>query len=493
MPKIKRTLTKAQTATELAVFGTILIFVIGIIVQQAMSFHHLQNQNLRTLRLAMTLSYRHSSGFVGGAAGGGPAGNASRNFASVLLLEDRLSADAGKYGALSRAQAIGNAAGTHSRNYFLPTNANETWNLPRTDFFINGKHFPFTTAGFKTVCLTGAKSDCPTPYDVWLGDLDPNFWEANCVDDGSPPIEGCARLYTFISNNSKEARWCSPRNGGSCPNSWSLSERFDLDRDGSTDVPGGIQDDFAWQWILVSAFDIDTQTASNGGLTLLIGEGILLTGSEDVDPQNLSVDVDKDFYEESIVRNDPTGAIPDVYIIDPDTGVIRSVMVIDSNEGDLDMGGYDTNDYQVYLANPQNNPPPPGLMKDVAMFTRVSTGTYLEIRERGLYTTGQQFVRSVQRKDHVDVVQRMIKLSNDTGRFCNGTSRVTDPNIWWDASNPVEVCASECFSPANISRTCFDIDDLIIFVRSRVQDTFGHQWVTDTTSDDYINFVVPSP
>src|SRR5262245_49389855 len=42
----------AQTATELAVFGSVLVFLIGLIVQQAMGINHLQNQSLRSVRMA---------------------------------------------------------------------------------------------------------------------------------------------------------------------------------------------------------------------------------------------------------------------------------------------------------------------------------------------------------------------------------------------------------------------------------------------------------
>src|SRR6185503_5692568 len=258
----------AQTATELAVFGAILIFLIGLIVQQAMEIHHLQNQNLKSLRLAMKFSYVHSAGLAGPTRimNNQIAGNKSRDFASILIIEDRLSTDAGKFGAMNRAPSVSGSSGTHSRNYFMPLDANRIVDVPKYDIFVNGKHIPLATGDFKTVCLTQTEAACPVGYDTnnpkhyWIGDLDPNFWEPNCISRaGSPPqIFGCARLYAIASNNSLNKSWCA---GGACPGGFTANQRFNLDRDsgGTVDVPGGLQSSFSWQWYLVSAVDLDKQ------------------------------------------------------------------------------------------------------------------------------------------------------------------------------------------------------------------------------------------
>ena len=121
------------------------------------------------------------------------------------------------------------------------------------------------------------------------------------------------------------------------------------------------------------------------------------------------------------------------------------------------------------------------------MYTRVSDNTYMEVTDAGSLT------RSANRKDHIDIVQRILELSNNTGRFCDTNGNVVvDPDIWWDATNPVEVCATNCFAGANATLTCFDTDNNRMFVRSRVGDYFGHQWITDVSGDPYVNFTVPS-
>ena len=48
---------KAQSIIELTVFGAILIFMIGVIIRQALSFSYIQNQSLKAMRKALSLSY----------------------------------------------------------------------------------------------------------------------------------------------------------------------------------------------------------------------------------------------------------------------------------------------------------------------------------------------------------------------------------------------------------------------------------------------------
>ena len=138
---------KAQTAIELAVFGAILIFVVGVIVRQALNASYTQNQYLRAMRQAMTTSYRYSADLMGGNQ------QASHQTATVLFVEDRLTADSGKYGAIDRTPYVTSASATYSRTLFYTLDADEDSNLPQYDMFINGRHFPLTTARFKAVEL----------------------------------------------------------------------------------------------------------------------------------------------------------------------------------------------------------------------------------------------------------------------------------------------------------------------------------------------------
>ena len=154
--------------------------------------------------------------------------------------------------------------------------------------------------------------------------------------------------------------------------------------------------------------------------------------------------------------------------------------------------------------------PEPGLQKNTRMYSFVRDrgvgGTYLLIEEGKLYaTSANQYIRTTQKRDRIDLVERTIQLSNDTDRFCDRNGNVTavgSPD-WADAGwsanipNPVEACGN-CSSSANIQATCIDEDPAgdgtqppVIYARSRVADLHGRKWITNTSGDDYVDFVTP--
>lgn len=395
---------KAQTAIELAVFGSVLIFIIGIIVRQALNFSYVQNQNLKAMRLAMTVSFEHSQGlkspFNESVASDGTA---TRNNASVLFVEDRLNASSGKYAAIDRIPQIVSGNATHSRNLFMPVEAGEDWNMPIMDLFVNGVHIPLTVAKLKVV--------------------------RNPVD-----------LKTFIPNHDADEDW-DP----------ACAECFDLDRDGIPDVPAAERAKFSWQWKTITKGDIDI----DGG-------------------NNTSADVDGDLREERILDKQDDG----------------DLVVMDFQDGDIDL-------------TVSNFDRPVGFTNDALMFTRTKTpggtGTYLLLSEGKLFETDgddRQFIRSAQKKDSIDIVQREFVLSNNTGRFCttsNPSFLVLDAAFRGD-KNPVEKCCGSrgcCFSAANIEKICMvtDPEDLRLFIRSRILDQHGRKWVTDVSTDPVINFI----
>jgi hypothetical protein len=495
--------TRAQTAIELAIFGAILIFVVGLIVNSAMNTGYSQNQQLKGMRLAMRQSYLNSQ-----------AGNASRNTASVFFIEDRLVASADKYSAIDRTPMVMGGQATHSRQLFQPVDANEFKNLPKVDWFINGKHFVLTTAAW-TVYTE------PTDPDVWV---DPDYsttifmdsshpnWDDKCatkkVKDatGATVVEdvGCILFYTKIYNtgNPKTSEnWC---NGSTIPCDKNLPAkcRFDLDKNtvtveniASDSCTPDITDttlwkDMAWQWFAVHA--IDKSEYDNGKkvkitpLNTKAGfDGINLTKETKV---NDEVDVDGDNKEERIYKIKKKNGF----------GLIRKMIVLDTQAGDIDPS-YDD-------ASPG---PEPGFTRDVGVFTFVKDdtssdgGTYLRIEEGKLYDDDQQYVRTTTKKDQVDIIERVLQLSNDTKRFCSGgaptPADVSDSSEKWpgwsvseEILNPVEACAStcgaeKCFSDQCRNKICFDEEREIIFVRSRIKDLHGRKWITaveDTSGID---------
>ena len=132
---------KAQAITELAIFGAILIYLLGTIVRTAASNSLTQNQNFKAMRMAMLKSWE-----------GSKKANISRNSASVLIIEDRLSPEVGKYGALDRTPYIANGSGIFSYELLYgltPGQDDMDANMPVMDFYINGQYFPLTTAAYR--------------------------------------------------------------------------------------------------------------------------------------------------------------------------------------------------------------------------------------------------------------------------------------------------------------------------------------------------------
>src|SRR3989338_2924758 len=181
----------AQAAIELAVFGAILLFVLSVIVRQAFNANFGQNQTLRALRMAMTESYKTSS-----------RGSPARNLATIIIVEDHLSPGLHKYGSEARMPFAISASATHSNQLFQPMTWGVGGELPRVDFFINGQHFQFTTAGYKEIRELNCKFVGCSLGGVQYPDWDDNCasrmrWNTNPHTPGYniPETIGCRRFY----------------------------------------------------------------------------------------------------------------------------------------------------------------------------------------------------------------------------------------------------------------------------------------------------------
>lgn len=127
---------KAQAILEIAAFGAIVIFIIGLIVQQGYSSTQQQNIQLQSLRIALLKSYESSQ-----------QGSAARNSGSFMLIEDRLSPAVGKYGPLDRQVFMSSGSGVMSYLLFRPVDWEDLpGDLPLTDVSVNGQDFVFRTA-----------------------------------------------------------------------------------------------------------------------------------------------------------------------------------------------------------------------------------------------------------------------------------------------------------------------------------------------------------
>lgn len=464
---------KAQTAIELAVFGSVVIFLIGLIVRSVMTSSYQQNHRYKAFRLAMLMSFTFTEG-IKDVPGNWGDGTASRNGASVLIIEDRLSAHSAKYGPTDRVPQLSFASATHSRNLFMPIDPGEYANLPSTDYFINGVHFVFTTANVATKYFNAA----PNPAD--------------------PHNPGNPNGHIFrIENNHPDVEFCLC--GGADPDTVCVDTvgtqtypRFDLDRSGTTtddNQPGGpsmaqLCDEFWWQWIAGTPDEISLEAFSYA-------------------------DVDGDLEPEQIVGINGKPLDADNF------GTRISANVVDFQEGDMDLSIREPNplDPTAY-SRPEAGITP----QDLVMYTFTKDfdssdgdGTYLQIDQGQLISplTGR-FIRSVQRKDSLDLIQRTIQLSNQTQRFCTNALTVVTigspegNRAGWtaDIPNPVEACCDTnecCHTPGNADRICMVVppaDPLgfvnpYIFVRSRITDDHGRKWITPTDGDPIVEYLSP--
>jgi hypothetical protein len=601
-----------QAAIELAVFGAILVFILGTIVRSAVGNSYTQNQNFKAMRMAMLASWNSSK-----------AGNTSRTSASILFVEDRLSPDFNKYGALDRNPFIAQGSGTFSYEELYPLDVGEVAsNLPIMDVYINGQYFPFTTASYvtnKTITKsTQCSSDCnastpqqqqclknqsnrnkrewalptvnaslfdyvvpftfdttnnysnisktktdttmaangnaifnelanegvislalgsntqgtvnsstlPTSFVTWFENKFPSagqtalnqiqsilqsnmtsykLFYTRAVNGGQtapfflPTPPACSSTTSSSSDSVSYNALCSTltvldANGNPYTNS-SGDMQYDLQRLGdytsveqqfpamaetggvtacSATTAANMRCYVAWQWAATAVRVPSTTAASSsvfglfspsaGGAT--IDSVIGLNASNNQYPQ---YDIDGRIAEEGVT----------IYAISLNSDGTPTVSYEDPQGGDID-GIWD----QFTSCGPK-----PGLQPDSQIFTFTQDGTYLQIKEGKLYNPEtDQFVRSANKRDTIDLIQRTIQLSNNTGRFCdqNGNRLTTVANDGV-TPNPVEVCIppgsnDNCFSSQqNIKSTCFYANSNMLFVRSRLQDRRGHFWMTDTS------------
>lgn len=487
---------KAQSATELAIFGAVLMFVLGIMVRQAHNANLSQGQAYRAMRLALTKSYLSSL-----------AGRPDRNSATVLIVEDRLSPGSEKYGPISRFPMLISGSGTMTRELMMPQDFNQDSELGRIDLYINGVFFPLTIADYGS--MSGLNNAASSP------DWDPQCayrYIFNAASGSSDILQwiGCTRFYrivpNFVVDETKNLFCCDDQpscytsaNGtipvidcssasNRCCNVTNLNvaRRFDLNRDPGNNPPEEtalladvtLRANFAWQWYLVKGFDParsqDEDTIYNGTNWINVSAPYQINYGDALvfysDPEdaaknkNTVLDLDEDFFEEVTLG-----------VGYNNSGIVTNINYVDYQLGDID---------STY--NKLSPGPEPGLKDDVQMYSFTNDGTYLLQREGKLYSPStQQFVRNVQKRDRVDVVQRIIQLSNNTSRFCDAGSgaRIADATFAAAEStpglkNPVEVCSDNCFSPANVDKTCYNIVDDVIYVRSRIRDLGGRKWIT---------------
>jgi hypothetical protein len=353
---------RGQAATELAIYGAILIFVIGGIVSAAFSSSRQQNQQLKSMRQAMLKSWQAAKVQL-----------TNRNSASTLYIEDNVSPDLNKYGPSDRVPNIMSGSGTFSNQLMqpidwpnTPTDVDNT--VPVMDVVINGVPFQFRMAGFTVYKYVDSGEigiqSCTTISKI-------RHCTIRLPASQMTPSTSLPLFYQMV---------VSENEGGALTN----QQSFDLNRNGNYSDDPPIS---AWKWSVKPADEVEKL----------------------VDPKKQqfpSFDVDGDGQEE-VVYGIGKGS---KYGVD-------TVMVLDYQQGDLD---FSTEHVKTTGRTPglQND-------MSIYTPTGSPQRGYLQVKEGKAFNpeTGN-FVRSVSFNDQASVIERQIQLTADTGNMCNGTDPV---------------------------------------------------------------------
>jgi hypothetical protein len=145
---------------------------------------------------------------------------------------------------------------------------------------------------------------------------------------------------------------------------------------------------------------------------------------------------------------------------------LKWLWVYDSDEGDLNLN-YTASDRAKGL-------PQPGLTSGKAKITTVAAGD-LNISQAFSSDTGKATLVSLQKKDTINIIEREIQLSNNTGRFSTKDANGKYPGGDVDMACYAEGC---CNLSGNQYKTCFDATSRILYVRSLTEDRVGHKFIT---------------
>ncbi|MBF0490975.1 MAG: hypothetical protein HQL15_10295 [Candidatus Omnitrophica bacterium] len=497
-----------QAVVEVAAFGAVVIFLLGIILRSHISASANQDHQLRAMKMALQISNQNSQGVLPYRA------NNSRNSATVLFIEDRLIPDLNKYNTIDRSPFVASGSGTMSNRLEYPVDfvaygmgefGEVGDNLPIMDIYINGQHFPLTTGAYVLRILYGDNDSCVSK------DLEEDTrcerQKVERDDQGNYTFYGLkVNGTTEFSASATNAQWDSLRNN-------KLSARVLRGVDASKDdVPSSMYNTIAWQWRGIAATDAHfkatvpaTLKDVNIGLHLnpTTPNYPLVDASGSLREQTIyAVSTVEDLLHATAMVGDLSPyyingnphlisltqglalAYPNFrtkFLTRSPSGKLTGVAVEDSQLGDIDQGW----DSRTSVG------PKPGLMPQMRIYSQVKPGTYLEIKEGKLLSKNSdsnKVVTSESAKDHIDIISSGMQWSNNTGRFCSLDTNKPQPYLadQNNAENPVKACGNgtpddDCFSGDKIKVTCYEPASRIIYVRTIVGDANKRKWFTDIT------------
>ncbi len=504
--------SSAQSIIELSILGAALLGILGMLLRYSSSLAQAQASQLKAMREALKMSAAEGLVFNGN---GNPSLPANRKTASVLWIEDVPTLEGGeKYGAASLTPTVSFATGTMTNLLQYPLVYGDANSIPIMDVFVNGQHFSFTTFAYKN--KANFLKTVPATWNPG-GGWEYAWDEAVCNSSSGQRVNKCLTMFPKPRENTPPWGFA----GGNTPAFWTkisrtdkrfcygpndppdhycmhatpgwadqdFEERFRLDPVNGQIVPQHLRQYLQWQWFPVwgNHFAIDFYNSTDSLLNLDVdfdGHEELITNIEEravfgcgdnvvdnecrVTAQNYwsdrTMSDDYDFW-----TNDSSHCCHNGWNNYGNYFRVYKVHYIDYQDGDINMA-YNTIDKL-------QGKPKPGFTSAKASVKTYATGD-LDVSQlaQGSQTTNI----STQKKDTINIIEREIQLSNDTGRFypacsSNGTNCPPGGPVYAACTGTTPNC---CYEGSNKYRTCFNRSSRILYVRSLAGAKIGHKYKT---------------
>ncbi|MEI6437118.1 MAG: hypothetical protein WCO69_00035 [Candidatus Omnitrophota bacterium] len=503
---------KAQSIIELAVFGSIFIFLLGSIFQQGYATIQYQQSQLQPLRMALLKSYQATH--YGSLAA---SSTYKRNSVSLFILQDQISPGAAKYGAIDRRPAIMSGTGSLSIGLMYTI----TWpdmepnmdfsgkdprntSIPVYDVQINGQKFEFNLSSAYylrlhrhsdgTVTRSRIKDSSTACEDgIHLPD-DPEADKRLAYEWPADQVQPTYFLNLARGNNGWESNE-TLANGSAFDWQYNYNRNYTIT--GGATVP--VTSDDLWSMAETRNTRMDQALWKWANVTPVKGDipvKNLTQKALDDSVDYFYVDVNGDRQDELVFPTVENNAVlygnlaKDVCLPDK----VVDLLIQDPQGGD--MGGEPVDGW----SNPDDAS---GLKMESNIYTQVEDGTVMEIRRGRAFVPGtDKLVMSVNKKRTLDIISRVWQLNRrmtwpwsfmernsvwktyydnkERGSVevaCQNETDNPDGSIWPELT-PVGQGGC-CMKEKNVLKTCFDMNSRTLFIRSRIRDNRGKMWISN--------------
>lgn len=484
---------KAQAVIELAVFGSIVIYLIGLIISQTTATSYQNDYQLQAMRMALLSSYQDAQ-----------AGSSKRNSANFVILEDRLSTGFGRYGTSDRQPFFISGIGTMSKHLFKPVDWSDVSNQSEigvSDMRINGQHFELRGGRALTYRIRyfhSATSSHVTISQIHSCASAPGYNYCNAasgacetlIEDSSRPAPAAPAIDQNADAKRLNYEWYQWPEGGYPPAYVTVVKNDDANfrLPASCIVPsppGSTQDGLYLRRFDLNRDGIFPDMCCPNPMAYILWQWnwkSLTTAASEIDSENgvyPSYDVTGDLMEDVLyaVRTWP--------VVDCGGGTTvigYDASVLDLTRGDMNSAA----DLNLYSEDDA-----PGLKSDLRIITAYSggsgVGTYMEINEQN-NGAGRGRSTSLLKKKQQDYVERKFVLNDRMlggGSFCS--------SAYQPLQRGVQACCDTpgcCGVGARTVVTCVEYPDCTaypgncvkkLFIRSNIPEERGRLWATDVT------------